>query len=331
MRAVQEVHAGEASLDHAVDVLLELEARYRIGVHTDFGGLAGGGEHLAWRLRPGQPPLPLGELVGPAWRVTATREIVEQRYELRDDDLTEVEYRERLFPFLSDTQLLLSGGDFAEWHFLTIGDDVAGFWSQRMWGHALADWARWSGWAARHGIEVSYTDFYTSGSQLIEGYAAFERTARACIRRKTIRLVGPELPPWDADQRVLRTWKRAIGAAGKSRVLAVIAPVVIEALDEILSSDIGDPQHRERFGDPRERADAAASAIELLRRGGASAEVNVPEPTGMTAPAMGRMNAAARLARAVQDKSKFERTVMDCLHSLWSVRPDLVDRVRAEL
>lgn len=210
MRAVQEVHAGEASLDHAVDVLLELEARYRIGVHTDFGGLAGGGEHLAWRLRPGQPPLPLGELVGPAWRVTATREIVEQRYELRDDDLTEVEYRERLFPFLSDTRI--------------------------------------------------------------------------------------------------------------SEALAMLRVADVRRQDLV-----------QCFDHERERADAAASAIELLRRGGASAEVNVPEPTGMTAPAMARMNAAARLARAVQDKSKFERTVMDCLHSLWSVRPDLVDRVRAEL
>jgi hypothetical protein len=336
VKAVGAVRAGDASLDHAVDVLLKLEARHGIAVHDDFGGLAMVENLHVWRLRAGQPPLPLSDLVGPAWRVATTAEAIHERYDLNTDELTDAEYSERLFPFLSETQMLLSGMDFANFRFLMLDEAIVLPMSgHRKWSHVLAAWARWSGWAARHGRELDYAHFYSIDAQFIEDYDAFAEVAFACIRRKTIRLVGPELPPWSHEKSVRRAWKRALRDAGKARILALLAPLVLEVLAEVREEDLGDPRHLARYGTPRARAASAARAVEALRAGGRQAGLalhGLDDPgNGLLRPAAARIAAARALVWAMASETKLAAAAMQCLDSLAEVRPDLLARVAAAL
>ncbi|MGN6105401.1 MAG: hypothetical protein ACTHU0_09880, partial [Kofleriaceae bacterium] len=323
VKAVSAVRAGDASIDHAVDVLLELEARHRIAVHDDFGGLATIENLDVWRLRAGQAPLPLGDLVGPRWRVAATAEAIHERYDLTTDDLTDTEYSERMFPFLSDTQLLLSGMDFANSRFLTLGEEIVlPMTGYRRWSYVLADWSQWSGWAARQGRELNYAHFYSINGRVLEGYDAFAEIVFACLRRKTIRLVGPELPPWSHEQSARREWKFALWNAGKPRILALLAPLVLEVLAEVRDEDLGDPRHLARYGMPRARAASAARAVEALRTGGPQADLPLDDPgNGLLRPAAARIAAARTLVRAMTSKTKLATAAMQCLDSLAEVRP----------
>ncbi|MGN6105075.1 MAG: hypothetical protein ACTHU0_08225 [Kofleriaceae bacterium] len=195
---------------------------------------------------------------------------------------------------------------------------------RRKWSYLLANWARWSE-AHLHSITA----------QAIEDYAAFAEIAFACIRRKTIRLVGPELPPWSREHSVRRAWKLALRHAGKARILAVLAPLVIEVLAEVREEDLGDPRHLDRYGSPRARAASAARAAEALRTGGPHANVALHEldasSSGMLRPAAARISAARALVQAMASKTKMSVDAMGCLDNLAQVRPDLLERVAAAL
>lgn len=140
------------------------------------------------------------------------------------------------------------------------------------------------------------------------------------------------LPPWSQEQSVMRDWNRAIKAAGKVRVLAVIAPVVAVLNDEVRSTDVGEPRHRERYGDPRERADAAARAVELLASDDYDPDsVFADDGTGLTATAASRLRAAGALVLAMKSTSKFEVEVMLCLGYISACRPELLERISRDL
>src|SRR5687767_10561510 len=73
------------------------------------------------------------------------------------------------------------------------------------------------------------------------------------------------LPPWNDTTR--RAWNEAIKAAGKARILMLLAPLVLELLDGVSADDIGDPNQGSRYPHPRDRAIAAAQAIKALLAG----------------------------------------------------------------
>jgi hypothetical protein len=194
----QAVMRGAATIDDAVDALLAIEQRHGVAVHTSFGGISDDFCGV-WRPRPGQEPLSLGDLVGPPWRVAADVEL-EARYAL-EGYLEDDAFLERLFPFLTESGIVLSGMAFANDHFFTLdGGAVAAGWGQRGWSDVIARWAKREGLRGPFGQQLDCAHFY-SGMPLIAEYDAFRDVALACIRAKTVRLVGPQESPSDGQGR----------------------------------------------------------------------------------------------------------------------------------
>jgi hypothetical protein len=118
VRAIRDLQAGASTVDAAVDVLLAIEERCGISVHHDLGDRLNGYDGVK-RVREGATPFSAAELLRLFDRAALAPgapepwELFEARYEDDpQDELSWSEYTGRLFPFLSETQLLISRSDF---------------------------------------------------------------------------------------------------------------------------------------------------------------------------------------------------------------------------
>ncbi|MCA9684216.1 MAG: hypothetical protein KC457_18615 [Myxococcales bacterium] len=105
--------------------------------------------------------------------------------------------RERLFPFLSETQLLIDGSSFSNDHCLVFTKpgfadplvEAFGSWySMRGWGTTLAEWAEWAGWVHQSGRPLTYVDFYIGDCGGLPDHVPFQRGALAAIATVTRQL-----------------------------------------------------------------------------------------------------------------------------------------------
>ena len=143
------------------------------------------------------------------------------------------------------------------------------------------------------------------------------------------------LRPWSHELRVQREWKRALRGVSKARILEILAPLVLEVLAEICDEDLGDPRHLERWRAPRERAAAAARAVQTLidrgPRAGVELERLADPGNGLIARAAERIAAARTLIAAMASENKVAARAMQCIGHLVHVRPEMGDRIAREL
>lgn len=86
----------------------------------------------------------------------------------------------QLFPFLTETSLLLGGVDFANDHWIEYRGGVLASFTQRAWGRLLGAWAIERGWRVDN--DYAFFAFYLHTE--IPGYEEWVRAAIEVIRRK---------------------------------------------------------------------------------------------------------------------------------------------------
>ena len=115
---VWRVIEGKASLDEAIDVLTRAEQAHGLMVLGEPYDLYVDDMYV---LRPGVPPPTFAELE------PILRNMEEFDRCFRMDDSRDAEWSERvLFPFLDDTHLVLTGGDFCNWYCLVTRELARG-------------------------------------------------------------------------------------------------------------------------------------------------------------------------------------------------------------
>ena len=131
------------------------------------------------------------------------------------------------------------------------------------------------------------------------------------------------LPPWNGAAR--RAWNEALKAAGKARILTLLAPLVLELLDDVSADDIGDPNQGSRYPHPRDRA----TAIKALLAGD---DVQFADNgAGLRQLSARRLLVASQLISAMRSEASFPSDVATCLSFLYDAAPDLVERFREQL
>jgi hypothetical protein len=102
----------------------------------------------------------------------------------------------QLFPFLTETSLLLGGTDFANDHWIEYRGGALASFTQRAWGRLLGDWAIERGWRRSNDYAFFCYDLYTE----IPDYECWVRSALEVIRRKCERQLDDR--PWGSARDV---------------------------------------------------------------------------------------------------------------------------------
>lgn len=202
VRAVERVQRGEAELDHPAAILRGFQERHGVYILRSQGPRASLGRATGLRL-PEAPALRSSALLARLREAPAGPAALPGYGPLHDG--LQRQARERLFPFLSDTLLLIEGAAFADRHLLLITEPgvhdprvecFCGDWSPRAWGQLMADWAAWAGWTHASGRALSYVDFYIGGAGGLANYYTFMRVALEAIELATRELLAElSLPP----------------------------------------------------------------------------------------------------------------------------------------
>lgn len=187
VRAVLAIVDDGASLDPAIEVLVAAERRHGIRIVREdrVGSLASTWVPVGRRptIREFRSLMNLyedesggGEAFERAWA---------ELYRHGDDSDSP---DEQLVPFISETQLLLAGMDFANDHWIEFPSGAIASWTQRAWGGQLARWALATDWQPQRRLvwagEMGYAHFAFYLGAEIERYEAWCRTALEVIRRK---------------------------------------------------------------------------------------------------------------------------------------------------
>ena len=144
------------------------------------------------------------------------------------------------------------------------------------------------------------------------------------------------LPNWDHEAGTWKLWKAALKRAGKARVYASLAPVLLD-----LSKRITNANHtaadKSRSMLPSERKHLVVAAMNELRDGapGPAAIRVCSAPgeftlgvSGLTWPILG---ASVALIEAMSAPRKFEQHVYGCLIHLRMIDPELLEPLRQTL
>ena len=153
-RRIPFVAAVFESIEHGADkrravrILQEAERKHRLTVlySSEYGGPPGG---ASWIRDPGSPPsVPeLLRLIEPD-PGTSHSSAFEERYDPEKDDprMYDDLVNTRLYPFLSETCLILEGLDFSNPFFLFFPEGNVICWGGRDWGAEVACWANRNDW-----------------------------------------------------------------------------------------------------------------------------------------------------------------------------------------
>lgn len=187
VRAVLAVVDDGASLDSAIEVLLAAEARHEIRIVREdkVGSLA-----CTWVPVARRPTIREFRSLMSSWvEAPGGGEAFERAWAglYRDGDDADSP-DEQLNPFISETQLLLIGSDFANDHWIEFPSGAIASWTQRAWGGQLARWALATDWQPQRrqvwASEMGYAHFAFYLDAEIERYKDWCRTALEVIRRK---------------------------------------------------------------------------------------------------------------------------------------------------
>lgn len=189
VRAVLAIVDDGAAYDGAIEALVAAERRHgvRIVLEERTGSLAGTFAPVDPRRRP--TIREFRELMALWSADPAERAAYEQAWARwyrvgGDGDAPD----EQLFPFISETGLLLGGTDFANDHWIEFPSGAVSSWTQRAWGGLLARWAVATGWRPERRDEWAGTMGYAIFTFYL--YTELERYEEWCkamlevIRRK---------------------------------------------------------------------------------------------------------------------------------------------------
>ncbi|EYF05156.1 hypothetical protein [Chondromyces apiculatus] len=195
VRAVCAILEGRGGHDEAIDILVAAERKHGVRIIRDDGCGS-----LATVMAPHDPSRPptmraFLELMatfpqgGDNGALDAFHARAGRMYRAAVDDEAP---EERLFPFLTEVAFLVGGTDFANDHWIAYPGGVVASWTQRAWGHTLAEWAHATGWERAHrrtwdSGDMTYVTFSFSLHGVIERYDAWVAAVLEVIRRKCVR------------------------------------------------------------------------------------------------------------------------------------------------
>jgi len=177
--AILRIVEGEAAHAQAVALLEDAEARHGLHIVYSPKDALLGGPYLPIDDDDDRPSL--SEVL----HHVSEWPLFQQRYVLVSEEIEQAALQTSLFPFPSDTGVILQGMEFSDEHFIVFSSGLLVSWTQRAWGQVMAEWANSVGWAPRYDkrgdrYSWNYVDFY-GGSGLLDGYMAWAQTVQDVI------------------------------------------------------------------------------------------------------------------------------------------------------
>ncbi len=179
VKAVMKVVADPSAIDAAAETLRQIEHACGIEILRDFctDSVLPAGAFI-----PKSEPLSYNGIL----ELFRDSDAFQNHYESTADD----DIDSSLYPFLSETQLIIQGMDFTNDHFIRVANGVIHAWTQRAWGQQLADWANTTGWGQHYNkrgdrYSWKYADFYTNMSDgVVKDYELWRDTILKVIEHK---------------------------------------------------------------------------------------------------------------------------------------------------
>ncbi len=176
---------GERAYDEAIDTLVAAERMHGLRIIHD---AVGGSPALSLIPARKDARLTMREIID----LNSDTDRLWAYYHNASYEQAEDEDKRYLFPFISETQFLLGGTDFANDHLIEYTSGMLSSWTQRAWGAVLAEWANATGWLpelrSMQAWDGTFFCYYLH--ERIERYELWQETVLRVIQLKCARQIA---------------------------------------------------------------------------------------------------------------------------------------------